>query len=114
MEGRLAEIFPKVDGVALGVATGTVTGLLLALATLILVLKGGPVVGPNLRLLGQLLPGYTVTGAGSLLGLFYGLTLGFLAGWSFALLRNVSLFFSLAILRRRAQLRLLKRFLEFV
>ena len=114
MEGRLAEIFPKVDGVALGVATGTVTGLLLALVTLFLVLKGGPVVGPNLGLLGQFLPGYTVTGAGSLLGLFYGLTAGFVAGWGFALLRNVSLFLSLAILRRRAQLRLLKRFLEFV
>ena len=114
VEGRLAEIFPKVDGVALGIATGTVTGLLLALATLILVLKGGPVVGPNLGLLAQFLPGYTVTGAGSLLGLFYGLTVGFLVGWGFALLRNAVLFLSLAVLRRRAQLRLLKRFLEFV
>ena len=114
VEGRLAEIFPKVDGVALGIATGTMAGLLLALATLILVLKGGAVVGPNLQLLAQFLPGYTVTGAGSLLGLFYGLTVGFLFGWGFALLRNVSLFLSLAILRRRAELRLLKRFLEFV
>jgi protoporphyrinogen oxidase len=114
VEGRLAEIFPRMDGIALGVATGTVAGLLLALATLFLVIKGGPVVGPNLGLLGQFLPGYTVTGAGSLLGLFYGLTVGFLAGWGFALLRNLSLFLSLAILRRRAQLRLLKRFLEFV
>ena len=114
VEGRLAEIFPRMDGIALGVATGTVAGLLLALATLFLVIKGGPVVGPNLGLLGQFLPGYTVTGTGSLLGLFYGLTVGFLAGWGFALLRNLSLFLSLAILRRRAQLRLLKRFLEFV
>ena len=114
VEGRLAEIFPRMDGIALGVATGTVAGLLLSLATLFLVIKGGPVVGPNLGLLGQFLPGYTVTGTGSLLGLFYGLTVGFLAGWGFALLRNLSLFLSLAILRRRAQLRLLKRFLEFV
>jgi hypothetical protein len=114
VEGRLAEIFPKVDGIALGVATGTVSGVLLALATLFLVFKGGPVVGPNLGLLAQFLPGYTVTGAGSLLGLFYGLAAGFLAGWGFALLRNVSLLLSLAILRRRAQLRLLRRFLEFI
>jgi protoporphyrinogen oxidase len=114
VEGRLAEIFSRVDGVALGIATGTVTGLLLALATLFLVLKGGPVVGPNLGLLAQFLPGYTVTGAGSLLGLFYGLTAGYLAGWGFALLRNAALFLSMAVLRRRAQLRLLKRFLEFV
>jgi protoporphyrinogen oxidase len=114
VEERIAEIFPRIDGVALGAASGAVGGLLLFLATMILVLKGGPVVGPNLRLLGQFLPGYSVTPAGSILGLFYGLGVGFLAGWSFAFLRNVSLFLSLAVLRRRAQLHLLKRFLEFI
>ena len=99
---------------ALGVASGAVSGVLLFLATVILVLKGGLVIGPNLRLLGQFLPGYSVTPAGSVLGLLYGLGAGFLAGWSFAFLRNVSLFLSLAVLRRRAQLHLLKRFLEFI
>ena len=114
VDERIAEIFPRIDGMALGIASGAVSGLLLFLATIILVLKGGPVVGPNLHLLGQFLPGYSLTPAGSVLGLFYGLGVGFLAGWSFAFLRNVSLFLSLAVLRRRAQLQLLKRFLEFI
>jgi protoporphyrinogen oxidase len=114
LEGRLTEIFPRVDGVALGTATGVVAGALLFLATIVLVLKGGPVVGPRLGLLAQFLPGYSVTVAGGLLGLAYGLLGGFVAGWSFAVLRNLTLFFSLAVLRRRVQRQLLKRFLEFV
>jgi protoporphyrinogen oxidase len=53
LEGRITEIFPRIDGLALGTATGVVTGALLGLATLLLVLKGGPVVGPRLGLLAQ-------------------------------------------------------------
>lgn len=114
LEGRLTEIFPRVDGVALGTAAGAVAGALLFIATLILVVKGGSVVGPRLALLAQFLPGYSVTAAGSVLGLAYGFLGGFVAGWGFAVLRNLTLFLSLAVLRRRAQRQLLKRFLEFV
>ena len=114
LEGRITEIFPRVDGVALGAAAGVVAGALLGLATLVLVWKGGPVVGPTLRLLAQFLPGYSVTAAGSLIGLAYGALGGFVAGWGFAVIRNLTLFLSLSFLRRRAQRHLLKRFLEFV
>lgn len=114
LAGRITEIFPRIDSLALGAASGVVSGALLFLATLILVLKGGPVVGPRLSLLAQFLPGYSVTAAGSLIGLAYGALLGFLAGWSFAVIRNLTLFLSLSVLRRRAQRQLLKRLLEFV
>jgi chromate transport protein ChrA len=76
--------------------------------------KGGPVVGPTLGLLAQFLPGYSVTAAGSLIGLAYAALGGFVAGWGFAVIRNLTLFLSLSFLRRRAQRHLLKRFLEFV
>ncbi|HTY77431.1 MAG TPA: NAD(P)/FAD-dependent oxidoreductase [Candidatus Bathyarchaeia archaeon] len=114
VEGRLAEIFPRIDGVALGIASGAVSGILLSLATLLLVLKGGLVIGPHLGLLGQFLPGYSVTIRGSALGLAYGFAAGFVSGWGFAALRNVSLLLSFAVLRRRAQLGLLKRVFEFI
>ncbi|HKZ05957.1 MAG TPA: NAD(P)/FAD-dependent oxidoreductase [Methylomirabilota bacterium] len=114
LAGRITAIFPRIDSLALGAASGVVSGALLFLATLILVLKGGAVVGPRLSLLAQFLPGYTVTVTGSLIGLAYGGLLGFLAGWSFAVIRNLMLFLSLSVLRRRAQRQLLKRFLEFV
>jgi len=114
MEGRIGAIFPRIDGVALGGAAGAVSGVLLSLATLILVIKGGPVVGPHLGLLGQFFPGYNVTARGSFLGLVYGFAAGFAGGWGFAALRNVALLLSFAVLRRRAQLGLLKRLFEFI
>ena len=59
--------FAKLDRVALGMASGIVTGVMLLAATLALVVRGGPVVGPNLALLGQYLPGYRVTPGGAFL-----------------------------------------------
>src|SRR5262249_28567217 len=88
LEEALAALLSRLDPVALGAAAGILSGLWLALATLALVLRGGTLVGPHLGLLGQYLPGYTVTTAGAALGLAYGLALGFLGGCSFAQLRN--------------------------
>jgi protoporphyrinogen oxidase len=102
LEEKLAPIFEKVDRVALGLALGAFSGLGLSLMTLFLVLKGGKVVGPTLALLGQYLPGYTVSLAGSLLGLIYGFILGFLLGWCGALIRNFMLFLNLRLIHRRA------------
>jgi hypothetical protein len=65
----LREAFPKLDRVALGTSVGLSGGLALLLVTLFLVVKGGDVVGPNLALLAQYFPGYTVTAEGSLIGL---------------------------------------------
>lgn len=84
------------------------------LATLFLVVKGGDVVGPRLQLLAQFFPAYSVTWIGSLIGLAYGLFYGFLIGWYFAFIRNTILFLVLTIALRRAQLRLLRRFHEFI
>jgi hypothetical protein len=52
----------------------------LFIATNILVIKGGPVVGPHLSLLASYLPGYRVTFAGSLIGFLYGTVIGYCAG----------------------------------
>ncbi len=114
LEAGFAKIFRKLDGLALGSATGIVAGVVLCLATLILVLKGGDVVGPRMELLAQYFPGYSVTWIGSLLGLAYGSFYGFLIGWYFAFIRNAVLFLTMTIALRRAQLRLLRRFHEFI
>jgi len=113
-EAAFDRIFSKLDGVALGGAIGATCGVLLHLATLVLVLKGGAVVGPHLQLLARYFPGYTVTWWGSIICLGYGSIAGFLVGWTFALTRNAALFFYMVIVQRRAQLRLLRRFLDFV
>jgi hypothetical protein len=93
---------------------GIAAGVVLFLATLFLVVKGGDVVGPRLQLLVQFFPAYSVTWIGSLIGLAYGLFYGFLIGWYFAFIRNTILFLVLTIAMRRAQFRLLRRFHEFI
>ena len=105
VEKELTRVFMRIDRVALGLAAGAVGGLGLFLATLVLVLRGGPVIGPTLGLLGQYFPGYSVTAGGSLVGLFYGYVCGFALGWFFATLRNAITFMCLVAVYRSWQLR---------
>ena len=78
----------RLIAVVQGVATGTVVGLTLFLATNWLVLKGGPVVGPHLALLGEYFIGYRVSFLGSFVGLVYGFACGFVAGYLVSLVYN--------------------------
>lgn len=110
----LPHAFFKLDRVALGLSMGVVGGTLLLLATLALVLKGGAVVGPNLGLLREYFPGYSVTAPGSVLGLFYGFGSGFVIGWTVAFFRNAMVFLYTAIVHRRAELLVLRRLLEYL
>jgi hypothetical protein len=70
----------RLHALAMGLGCGVLVGLALFVATNWLVVKGGDVVGPHLELLAQFLPGYTVTFAGSLLGLAYGFLAGLVGG----------------------------------
>jgi hypothetical protein len=72
-----------------GIVYGLICGVVLFLMTAVLLVKGGPVVGPHLHLLGQYLPGYEVSWAGSFLGLLYGLFLGFIFGFAASWLYNL-------------------------
>jgi len=60
-----------------GISLGLIMGLGLLLATNFLIIKGGDVVGPHLRLLGIYLPGYSVTFVGSLIGFVYAFVIGY-------------------------------------
>ena len=71
-----------------GVATGLVAGLGIFIATNWLIIKGGPVVGPHLALLGQFFIGYRVTFVGSLVGFAYCFVLGFGVGYGVARMYN--------------------------
>lgn len=71
-----------------GIAFGLLAGLGLFAATIILVIRGGAVVGPRLALLGVYLPGYDVTTAGAFIGLGYGVAIGYLVGFLIGALYN--------------------------
>lgn len=114
LEVAIQRAFTKLDRLALGLSFGAACGSVVFLATLFLVLKGGPVVGPTLQLLDQFFPLYSVTLGGSLLGLGYGFLVGFLGGWGFAFIRNMSLFLMFAAVRRGAELQALRRVLDYI
>jgi hypothetical protein len=67
----------RLNAQAWGIAFGLLFGLGLFIATNFLVVRGGPVVGPHLALLGNFLPGYSVTFVGSLVGFVYFFVLGY-------------------------------------
>lgn len=78
----------RLNGVIVGLILGTLLGLGIFLATIILLLKGGEEVGPHLALLGQFFIGYRVTFPGSIIGLLYGFGFGFVVGYMIAGLYN--------------------------
>ena len=79
-EERLLREVVRLNSVTTGIAAGILAGLLIFVATLWLVIKGGPEVGPHLMLLSNYFPGYRVTLVGSFIGLIYGFITGFVAG----------------------------------
>ena len=99
----LETIFAKLDTLAMGGAVGIVSGLALFLATAILLIKGGAVIGPNLSLLSQYLPGYRVTWSGAFLGFVEAAFIGFIIGYLFAYLRNLGLTVYAYFIKRQAQ-----------
>ena len=71
-----------------GIAFGLICGLGLFVATNVLVLRGGPVVGPRLGLLSLYFPGYSVTFIGSLIGFVYAFVGGYAVGRGIATIYN--------------------------
>lgn len=109
---NIIKVFPRMDTVAFGLSTGITSGLLLFLATIILVIKDGPMIGANLQLLNAYFPGYHVNLPGSLVGLFYGTVIGFIFGWVVAYLRNFCAYLSVMILDRKIEMNTMRRLLE--
>jgi hypothetical protein len=71
-----------------GIAIGLLLALGLFLATVILVLKGGPNPGPHLGLLRIYFPGYSVTWIGSIIGFVYAFVVGYAIGRTIATIYN--------------------------
>jgi hypothetical protein len=95
--------FAKVDPLALGIAVSAVSGVGLFLATVVLLLQGGPMVGATLSLLAQYLVGYEVTWKGACIGLAEAGMGGFVLGYLGARLRNWSMTAYAFVLKRYAE-----------
>jgi len=73
---------------AWGVSFGALCGIALFLATLILVVRGGPNVGQHLGLLSVYLPGYRVTVLGAFIGFVYMFVIGYALGRLIGMIYN--------------------------
>jgi protoporphyrinogen oxidase len=103
---RLISIaFARLDPLALGTSIGIVSGVGLFLATAILLLKGGEIIGPNLSLISNFFPWFTATWRGALIGLAEAGALGFGVGMVIAWLRNWGLDAYAALLKHRAEVK---------
>jgi hypothetical protein len=87
----------------MGTAIGAVSGLVLFIATIVLLLEGGPVVGPTLTLLNNYLFGYEVTWKGALIGLVQAGLIGFALGYLGARFGNIGIAAYAHSIRRRAE-----------
>lgn len=81
LERLLVTRMVRFNATVQGIVTGLVLGLVVFVATLWLVIKGGAVVGPHLALLGQYFIGYRVTVPGSFIGFAWGFVVGFALGF---------------------------------
>ena len=72
----------------MAIVCGMLSGVGLMVATVWLVIRGGPNVGEHLGLLGHYLPGYSVTWPGVCLGFVYGAAIGGAIGWVTAWIYN--------------------------
>lgn len=77
---ELAAALARLNARAWGIAIGLIGGGGLFLATMILLIKGGPNVGQHLALLRAYFPGYSVTIPGSFIGFIYGFVVGYALG----------------------------------
>lgn len=74
---ELEAALAKLNARAWGWAFGLMLALGLFLATVFLLIKGGPNTGQHLNLLGIFLPGYQVTWPGAFIGLIYMFVIGY-------------------------------------
>ncbi len=111
-DALILQSFAKLDKIALGISFGSTLGLLIFVATLFLLFKGGSPLGPNLVLLTNYFIGYSVSLGGSFIGLGYGFLSGFVLGWSIALLRNVLVSAYMHTVKLKTRLRTLQDFLD--
>jgi protoporphyrinogen oxidase len=88
LQEALGQVFAKYDPVALGTAVGSVAGALIFMATAILLVMGGDVVGPTLSLLGNYFLGYEISWPGAFLGLLEAGVGGFAFGYALASMIN--------------------------
>ena len=104
--------FAPLHRTAMGIAAGVAAGGLLAIITLVLLIRGTDEALTAGSLLGQFLWGYSVSWHGVFIGLLWGFALGFVLGYGFAAVRNAAVWLWLTVVRSRAEMDQYSDFLD--
>ena len=103
--------FTPIHKRCLGIAVGVVLGTFVFAVTLLHMQRSPDEVYP-LVLLQQFFIGYSVSFTGALIGLVWGLWVGFVLGWCFAFLRNLTLSVTAFVFHAKAELAQGRSFLD--
>lgn len=110
----LIKAFAKMDKLAFALAVGSASGLAILVSTFWLILTGVDSRDPIFNLLGQYFIGYTVSVRGAIIGLGYCFLWGFIFGWLYAYLRNLCVSVYIYRVKRQAESRSFKDFLDHI
>lgn len=93
IDKAVIKAFSRLDKFAFASSVGITSALIVLIATLWLVIKSGGFSGATMVLFDNYFIGYDVSVEGAFIGAGYSLLWGFIFGWLFAYLRNVTLGF---------------------
>lgn len=113
LEEELELVFTPLHKLCLGLAVGVAAALVVALVTVVHLLRSPDEPYP-LVLLAQYMPGYEVSWIGVLIGAAWGFFSGFVIGWFFAFARNVVMAITKVVLRAKAELAQSRGFLDHI
>lgn len=113
LEEELELVFTPLHKLCLGLAVGVAATLVVALVTVVHLLRSPDEPYP-LVLLAQYMPGYEVGWIGVLIGAAWGFFSGFVIGWFFAFARNVVMAITKVVLRAKAELAQSRGFLDHI
>ncbi len=108
----LLRAFAPLHSIAMGLAGAVVASGLLTIVTIVLLLRGTDEAITAGSLIGQFLWGYSVSLPGIFVGLVWGVVVGFVMGYGFALLRNAAVWLWLTMIRSRAEMDQYSDFLD--
>lgn len=109
----ITRVFPKLDPVSFGLSAGITGGLGIFIATLFMLINGNETLSSYAGLLGQFLPGFSVSWRGALLGMLDMFIFGFAFGSMAAYCRNLIIYASARVIHQDIELQLLQRLFDF-
>ncbi|NIP30867.1 MAG: NAD(P)-binding protein [Candidatus Dadabacteria bacterium] len=114
IDKTIIRVFSRLDKFAFASAVGIASALFIFSATLYLVFKGSPEIVKSMLLLNNYFIGYDVSIKGAFIGGGYSFLWGFIFGWLFAYIRNLSLGLVIYNEKRKLENQSLKNLLDYI